>query len=180
MDNKSTLLIDLICYYDLLSNDEINYLYEIFKKNRIELNVDLQSDTIFNCFSDFFAEVHLILNNELIQSIIATATNTTIVETVKQTIKFIFSKIKDKKMQKIQTNKVETTKPKIMIDYGKLHILLPTSVSQKKFEYIVDKAFEATHKESIKIEKYGQFSDETQNYAFYSIEEIIKNQNNFT
>lgn len=129
-------------------------------------------------FDDILTVLNIAISPDVWEQFFAGVAVSATIGAVKLLGKALKKILSKKKVYKVTANAVEEAKPTIGIRGENINIILPADISDEKFKYCIDKAFESVRVCSHKISKeetITYFDDTTGKAITYTLNEYYQN-----
>lgn len=154
------------------SVEELEEMQVILKQENMHLKTVSRPSVPTMCLEELFAQIKILLSSDILQGIYTGIIASGLYGGLKNLLKYIFLKFKNRTITKVQGDKIEEVSPVIHFEVGKLKVILPIDISQEKYEYFLDKLFESLNEDIISHEQYAFYNEEKGIFEYYDRHEI--------
>lgn len=157
------------------NKEDLDDIENYLNKKSISLYASSHHPKQIMGIEDLFPQIGIMLSPDIVHNICMNLLSCALYDAIKQTLCYIWKKIKLKKITKIKGSEIiSNVTPNAHFIVGRKHIVLPTDIDEEKFKYFVDKFFESIDTDSIMKETYTYYNSTTNSPVTYTKDQIAQ------
>lgn len=167
-----------VCIFGMVecfAEEDIREIRRELDNANIELKTIQQPSHPINGIEVFFPQIRVFLSDPIVQNIACGVAGSAIFSAIAEISKQLWKVICRRELAKIQSHCIqENCAPNIHLIAGNFHAILPTEITEEKYNKFVEGFIAAINKETISKESYYYYDPKTKQTAVFSKGKLVE------
>ena len=156
--------------------DELKELEGILDSSQLSLTINQHEPIHLNAIEELFPQVRMFLSHDIVTTIISGLATSSLYDTLKASLSFIYHRMRAKPFYMISANKkIQEEIPNCQLIIGDAKVILPMKLDNEDFnKYVVDRFFESVDKKALSANCYIRYNENTRLFECLSERQITE------